>query len=553
MIPAVFSYSSLDRNNMGKKKVLDNPNYLELQRRFNFFEHRWSDGQNAYIFVNPWTGETILDTSKQLNRHLSLWKQPDQKPQQNFSTNSELYQVFYESRGLGFRKFQPYEKDKERAASHINTVARGFLARLRVQKLFTLRYYKIFDKESGYYYFVDTYTNLTQWVKPRLAHPHDIRVAPDLEKPAPIDYKGYTLGPARVKTGLGKGKEKSIKYIKPVIEVEPEPIIEPEEIEYESVSFDVLKIWMDSHAPNIRKLGNEIIENARQQIWENVLAIMEEQPESNLHLYFGLHVMAKMEVHHKDSMLEEAETYALDYCCLKLREIRGRPFGTNYSFLLLAVLENLTSMKAGRIEYFRCVNVKESEQHMHMVNKLETLTWFLNKIPVEYFTIRADKNSNSISHIAKPTRKGVEYTELILKIVGAFAHEPDLRDFVSEYASGLVIKALLVCYDEQPVVMNGLKALYNFCFRNEIGQFFVLETQACQDLLHAIRQSDLGSDYEVLYECRRVELAIEPGGFRGFVEEKMTSEIEGLKNRASRHATRATGRHTASLTPMPPP
>lgn len=189
---------------MGRKKVIDNPSFKELQRRFNYFEHRWNDIQHAYMLVNPWTGETIIDTSRQLDRHASLWRQPDLKPQQNFSTSSELYKVFYASRNLGCRKFQPYEKDAERAARHITTVARGFLARLRLQKLFTSRFHKIFDKESCYFYFIDSYTQITQWTKPRLAHPFDIRLAPDLEKPIPI---GYTLGPARVKVGLGKGKK----------------------------------------------------------------------------------------------------------------------------------------------------------------------------------------------------------------------------------------------------------------------------------------------------------------------------------------------------------
>lgn len=103
---------------------------------------------------NPYTGETILETNMEfLDRKWSYWALPDKYPKHE-ARNIQLLPEFYLSRRWGRRKFQGYV-DVEAAAAHIVTVARGFLARLHLKQYYRARYYKVLDKNSSYFYFID--------------------------------------------------------------------------------------------------------------------------------------------------------------------------------------------------------------------------------------------------------------------------------------------------------------------------------------------------------------------------------------------------------------
>ena len=90
-----------------------------------------------------------------------------------------LFPETYASRHWGRRKFVGFETRGE-AATHIATVARGFLVRQRLRKYYQERYRKTIDEDSGYYYFTDLHDESeepqTFWHKPRLAFPNDIQI-----------------------------------------------------------------------------------------------------------------------------------------------------------------------------------------------------------------------------------------------------------------------------------------------------------------------------------------------------------------------------------------
>ncbi len=506
--------------------------YTQWKDRLDYFEHRVDLTTKEYFLMNPYTGEAVMNLNVHLNRRNSLWKKPDVAPGENFSSSTTLLPLFYASRTLvKCRSFHPMN-NPERAATVIIALIRGFLGRMKVRKIYRVRFYKEYDKDSGFYYFYDRETGVSSWNKPFLAWPRDIQEKPDPDY-IPNDWNGYSSGPAVTRTKIGKGENTIKKYIRPIPEVEIEIPPEPKPIDFESVSYPIATLWLDTQAPLIKSMEHlqDLFKFMQCSDWDGVIDIMTSNPENETLKFLGLHALSRMEVHGSNNVLAETECFVMDYLVPKLCESHGQTFGTTQSFFIVAALTNILSTRDGRIEFFRVSHLPESEQNVHIEEKLNVFLRFLSKIPVEFTKIKKDKVSNEFVYITKATRKGVDFTEMLLKLISQLAYEPETRDLLSEYAAGYVCKAMLTCIDEQAIVVQGLRCLYNFCYLNEVGQMCVIETDQVPDILMKVRSNDLASDYEVQYEARKVELSILPGGFRGFVEEKITEELAQKKLR----------------------
>lgn len=75
------------------------------------------------------------------------------------------------------------------------------------------------------------------------------------------------------------------------------------------------------------------------------------------------------------------------------------------------------------------------------------------------------------------------------------------------------------------VVQRGVQYLYNLCYRCESGHE-ILNYRKAREIVDLARNYH-ASDYSIMYQCRRLELALKKNGWRGFVEELMTKEMIG--------------------------
>jgi hypothetical protein len=221
--------------------------WSELKHREDYFEHRLDKYTHNYYLFNPYSGETILDTSVQVNRSQSSWQKPDAYPN-DVTKGTVLYPEFYGSRREGCRQFTGYDNNEEKAAIHITSVFRGMLTRLRLRNYYRENFHKVFDIDSGFYYFVHIETGTTTWNKPLLANPSDISTQkdPEFQEINHDDaYKQYSKGPMITKKGLGKKQTGKFKaMIIPKKAEEPAP--EPEIIDFEDVPYRVCIVWLDS-------------------------------------------------------------------------------------------------------------------------------------------------------------------------------------------------------------------------------------------------------------------------------------------------------------------
>jgi hypothetical protein len=222
--PKASSTTTTVKKNKGDGRTVTKPsinapklNYKEQLRRYDLFEQRWNSEYQYFYMFNPYTGETLCDIGDgYYDRSKSTWA-PPQKP----SKYTDLIEVFparYASRSWGKRRFVPFE-DYKAAALHITAVARGYLARKALRAYFRMRYLRVLDKNSGYFYFADNFnlSSDTVWYKPRLAFPDDIKIydpyendKEDFMKGEKYTHKSFMKGPYIKKARLG-GKSQAIR------------------------------------------------------------------------------------------------------------------------------------------------------------------------------------------------------------------------------------------------------------------------------------------------------------------------------------------------------
>lgn len=525
--------------------------YSVLQARENFFEHRMNHRLNRYYLFNPWTGETIANIEGNLNRAESLWTKPDLFPAESLAQTSVLFPVFYQARfGYGLRKFTGYGDENEsreskeaRAALHMTAVARGFLARRRLRDTYARKYFKLLCPETGYYYFVDSATEATSWHKPRLAFPRDIeekKIKPD-EVSAAEEFTSessspMSRGPLVTRIGLGKGK--IAKYFRPlVIEEHVEPP-EPTPIDFEAFPFQVCLLWLEANVPKLSGYAAHrlAVENSD---WGALIRLMKDAPDNLLTQLFGFNSMTKMKIHIVNDVIDEDEVDALEYCLLRLSQGHGLKYGCNLMNAVIVALRVLLEVHEARQAFWTPPgDLPHYEVLAFLQGRVELFVKWLPKIPVEYVQQKEGKHSNKMIEVPKPIKKGVEFAEQILLIIGYLAHESDTRDIMAEHAAKAIIQAIELCIDEQQMIVQGFKCLYNFCYMCELGQAIVLEEiqrgddepLLIHDVINKVRRGDLSTDYETMYETRRLELALKKDGWRGRVEEQLTIEMKNKGN-----------------------
>jgi hypothetical protein len=272
--------------------------------KFDCFEYRWNGGSEDYYLFNPWTGETIFNT-KILDRSISLWVEPEKYPSDN-AVNTFIYPEYYASRRWGRRKFLGFNSFDD-AATHICSVARGFLARQRLRLLFRSRFYTSIDKFSGYYYFVDSkYPEVEPtWYKPRLAFPDDIKPFVGFD---PDDYMNgdkfsnhdHTRGPFLKVAGLSKINKIKPKHNVFFIEnkIRENALKKYEDIDIDNISFNSVLPWMDSLKVVDLKINEYHIMRTAicDNNWNRVLIYMKKYSDNIYIQIFGFNCFAKSEI-----------------------------------------------------------------------------------------------------------------------------------------------------------------------------------------------------------------------------------------------------------------
>jgi hypothetical protein len=173
--------------------------YAEFKRRIDTFEYRKHPESDDLYMFNPYTGETVSSHEFPI-RAISMWA-PYEKFPSEVTQRIELFPEYYMSRSWGRRRFEP--EDEEGSATRINAVARGFIARQALRRIFRERFYTMLDPVTGYYYYVDSHNPHSEpdWHKPRLAFPLDIKPYEELARPE----WDYMVGDKYSNTDLTKG------------------------------------------------------------------------------------------------------------------------------------------------------------------------------------------------------------------------------------------------------------------------------------------------------------------------------------------------------------
>lgn len=280
--------------------------YSELLQRNDIFEYRWNESTQAYYLFNPYTGETIFQTEFELlDRTKSMWAPPDTIPS-HIAHTVTLFPEFYRSRSWGRRTFNGWASE-EAAATHINSVARGFLARRALSEYFGRRFYTLQCDFSGYLYFHDTFNPdaETTWYKPRLAFPTDIQpyVPNDPEaymKGDKYSHMSMAKGPIVTRGGLGKSAVKRVKT-EAMIKLNPwrdQAISRPEQIDIDACPIGTVIAWMDDDKAMSVRIDHYTTMRAAicGNNWDRVLQVMKAYPDDVLIQLYGYHSFAKSDV-----------------------------------------------------------------------------------------------------------------------------------------------------------------------------------------------------------------------------------------------------------------
>ena len=83
-----------------------------------------------------------------------------------------------------------------------------------------------------------------------------------------------------------------------------------------------------------------------------------------------------------------------------------------------------------------------------------------------------------------------------------------------------------MCHEDAFITLYAVKFMYNLCYRCEPGQQAIYLCCNPKNLLASISYEHSG-DPEVMRQVRRLELALEPDGWRGNVEKQITKEFYG--------------------------
>jgi uncharacterized protein YihD (DUF1040 family) len=101
------------------------------------------------------------------------------------------------------------------------------------------------------------------------------------------------------------------------------------------------------------------------------------------------------------------------------------------------------------------------------------------------------------------------------------ANQNEYREQMAYLTAQPSIYAMKVCAEEASVMISGLKYLYHLCYRCESGQE-VLRARNVNQVINLAYKHYTG-DPDVMYQCRRLELSLKQDGWRGNVDEFITT------------------------------
>eukprot|EP01040_Poterioochromonas_malhamensis_P000633 gene632-675_t len=514
--------------------------YSEVKERWNYFEYRWDANANNFYLYNPHTGETILSTNVAvIDRSQSMWAPIEKYPSDKVQT-IQLLPEWYLSRRWGRRKFKPFTSQEE-AAIHITAVARGFLARLHLRRYFRNRYTKQFDSYSGYYYFVDSLASLgddTSWYKPRLAFPEDIR-EPVVEDPD--DYlKGYRyskadyqVGPFIKVQGLSKydtGKAELTAFLIPNA-TRDAAFQKYEDIDLSNVNINDMIDWMDgSKLASIQFNEYHFMRTAIcNNNWKQLIYYMKTYSDNVLIQLFGYYGFSKGFVPMDSPELIDFEAReALDMCVEVVKDLQNK-YDTKLKVYAMKALHNLFSVRATRVEYLNTDRVtvkgpgRDEAVEQFLTSKLNIFNRYLTNIPTETVSVfvRNEKEPRKEQH---PLFSALDIIGASLQCLCLLAEEQEPKETLAVVILDPLIFAMQVCHEDAFIVLHGLKLMYNLCYRSEPGQQAIYLCCNPKNLLFSISYNHSG-DIDVMRQVRRLELTLEPNGWRGNVEAQITKEF----------------------------
>jgi hypothetical protein len=522
--------------------------YAEVLTRYDTFEQRIDVHSGQQYLVNNYTGETVFGTDTGLvDRTKSMWMPVDRRTRAGIVI-VHMYPCYYQSRRWGRRPFEGWSSP-DAAATMIAAATRGYQARLALRKYFNRRYFKRPCQFSGYFYFYDTLNEdpnvETKWYKPILAFPDDID---EYVEDDPEDYMkggkksnlGFERGPYTVREGIQKHKlarAKTQAFIKP----DPrrtEALTKVDEIDIDKTPLGSVIAWMDG-AKTVSLYIDDYTNMrvaAQENNWKLTLHFMELYKSRPLSHVYALQNIAKMKMEiEKDGgmSMECASAFAL------IMELVDDPYGRTpmtIKVFALYAMERFLGTVQGRSEFFdlKCVKAQGKKRakavEEYLKKQFRIFTRIIDSIEMEKLTMKSKHEGVHDEVVLFPSRRGVDMAELGLSCLSLLGQEQEWRELMSELVVKSIMTCMMKCIDEPLAIINGLKALYNLCYRCNAGQVTIL-LAPYKKLLEAVYGSFSG-DPEVNKMTRRLELALTGDGWRGTVEATLAEEMAVAKAKA---------------------
>lgn len=195
-----------------------------------------------------------------------------------------------------------------------------------------------------------------------------------------------------------------------------------------------------------------------------------------------------------------------------------------------AALFNIFSVRAGRADYFNTNEVKEQGPlraaaiEDFLEKKILMFEKYLLNIQTDTFTT-SYKNSKTLIQYKIPTFRAAELVDGCLMCLSLLAQNQDTREQMALLLVESVVHAMDVCCEDSKVIINGIKVLYNVCYRCESGHEALISTQISGVMKTAFHLH--AGTPEVLKQIRRLELTLKENGWRGYIEELIEKEMKG--------------------------
>jgi len=264
--------------------------------------------------------------------------------------------------------------------------------------------------------------------------------------------------------------------------------------------------------------------------WANILKYMRKDIDNLQLQLYGFYAFSKSSVPIDSSGLLTTEAVDAMYLCMSYIEDRDNKYSQTLKLFVYYALNNILSTTAGRAEYFNVMTIQEIGEarniaiEQFITSRIIIFNKYLTKIPIELHAVPTDL-PNVFTDVKKPTRRGAELVEQSLSCLSSLANNNEHREQMAYVTAAASIFAIKLCEEESNVMLQGLKYLYNLCYRCESGQEILRHRNIKPIIISA--HSLHGSDKDIMYQCHRLELAMKKDGWRGYIEEIITKEMFG--------------------------